>query len=264
MVEVQRPGIDTADGVTLGKFALRGVALPVRWWRLGGAQDPVPVGRIPRDVDRGRRVGIALSRTLYRLKVRGEANVPITGPVVIVANHTTFMDGPILVGGVPRRISFLVKAEVLWGPLGWFLRTVGQYGIDRATPQRDVLLASLTQLKAGGVIGIFPEGRRTDGSVSEVFNGAGWLAVRAGATIVPVAVRGSARPAGRRIPRFRPGVRAVIGEAFNIPQGAGRAAISAATATIKQHLSELVVDLDREIAERMMRRSRRGRRLQRS
>ncbi len=224
------------------------VSLPVKWFRLGGLDDPVPVGRRPRDVDRGRRIGIALSHIMYRMKIRGEEHIPVSGPLVVVANHTTFADGPILFGRLPRRISFLIKAEVLVGPLGWLLRTVGQYSIDRAAPQREVLLAALNHLKAGGVIGIFPEGQRTDGSVSEVFHGAGWLAARAGATVVPVALRGTARPAGRRIKRFRPKVYALVGEPFDIPQGAGRTAINAATSTIQQHLSGLVADLDRGLA----------------
>ncbi len=223
-------------------------SLPVTWFHLHGEDDPVPAGRKPRNVDRGRRIGIALSHLMYRMTVRGEHHMPATGPLVVVANHTTFSDGPMLFGRLPRRISFLVKAEVLVGPLGWLLRTVGQYAIDRAAPQREVLLAALAQLKEGGVIGVFPEGQRTDGSVSEVFRGAGWLAARSGATVVPVALRGTARPAGRRLKRFRPKVHVLIGPAFRVPRGAGRTAIDAATAEIQARLASLVADLDRGIA----------------
>jgi len=226
----------------------RGGSLPVRWFRLGGDGDPVPESIKPRNVDRGRRIGIALSHLLYRMEIRGEENIPASGRLVVVANHTAFMDGPMLFGRLPRRISFLVKAEVLRGPLGWLLRTVGQYAINRAAPQRDVLLASLAQLKAGGVIGVFPEGQRTTGEVSTVFRGAGWLAVRAGSTVVPVAIRGTARPAGRRIPRLLPRVRVRVGEPFDIPQGASKLAIDAATATIQQRLATLVTQLDTELA----------------
>lgn len=232
---------------------------PVTWFHLHGDDDPVPTGRRPRNVDRGRRIGIALSHLMYRMTVRGEQHMPASGPLVVVSNHTTFADGPMLFGRLPRRISFLVKAEVLVGPLGWLLRTVGQYAIDRAAPQREVLLAALAQLKEGGVIGIFPEGQRTDGSVSEVFRGAGWLAARAGATVVPVALRGTARPAGRRMKRFRPRVHVLVGRAFTVPRGAGRTAIDAATADIQKHLARLVADLDRGLAARDDYRRRYGR-----
>lgn len=259
--------IDETVAAVLAICAKRGMldptphagSLPVSWFHLHGEGDPVPTGRRPRDVDRGRRIGIALSHLMYRMTIRGEGHIPAAGPVVIVANHTTFSDGPILFGRLPRRVSFLVKAEVLVGPLGWLLRTVGQYAIDRAAPQRDVLMAALDQLKAGGVIGIFPEGQRTDGSVASVFHGAGWLAARAGATVVPVALRGTARPAGRRLRRFRPRVHTLIGESFDIPRGAGRTAINAATSEIQRRLSALVADLDRGLSTRAEHRRRYGR-----
>jgi 1-acyl-sn-glycerol-3-phosphate acyltransferase len=221
---------------------------PVRWRRLGGDADPVPEGRTPRNVDRGRRIGILLSHLLYRMDIRGSHRVPSSGPLVVVANHSAFVDGPILFGKLPRRISFLVKAEAVRGPLGWLLRTVGQYAINRAAPERQVLMSALAQLKSGGAIGIFPEGARGAGDVAAVFNGAGWLAARAGAAVVPVAVRGTARPIGRRVPRFRPVVRVRVGEPFDIKAGAGRTAIAAATGLIQQRLVALIGELDAEIA----------------
>lgn len=223
-------------------------AAPVRWFHLGGLADPVPVGCTPRAVDTGRRIGIVLSWLLYRLDIRGEENIPPSGPLIVAPNHTAFMDGPVVFGRMPRRISFLIKAEVLWGPLGWLLRTVGQYAIDRAAPQRQVLLASLAQLRAGGAIGIFPEGQRTAGDASTVFQGAGWMAVRAGTMVVPVALRGTARPPGRRIPRFRPRVHVRIGTPFPIPRGAGRTAVREATELIRRRLADEVAALDRELA----------------
>ena len=117
-------------------------------------------------------------------------------------------------------MSFLVKAEAVKGPLGWLLINVGQYALVRGVPDREPLLKALAQLKAGGAIGIFPEGTRGAGNVETVFAGAGWLAARAGAAVVPVAIRGTDRPAGRKRRRFRPrGARAGRGP---VPGAAGR------------------------------------------
>jgi len=198
-------------------------------------------------MDRGRRIGIALSLLMYRQKVMGVDRVPATGPLVVVANHSNFSDGPVLFGALPRRVSFLVKAEAVTGPMGWLLRNVGQYAINREVPDRKPLLQALSQLKAGGAIGIFPEGTRGDGNVENISAGAGWLAARAGAAVLPVAVRGTARPAGSSR-RFRPAVRVLIGDPFVIPLGAGKKAVDAATDLIRDRLSELVLQLDKTIS----------------
>lgn len=216
------------------------------FFRLPGAADPTPQHAGPKAMDRGRRIGITLRTLLYRNRIRGLEKVPATGAVLFVPNHTNFIDGPVLFGVLPRRVSFLVKSEAVKGALGWLLTNVGQYALNRDMPDRTPLMAALGQLKAGGCVGIFPEGSRGEGLVRSVFNGAGWLAVRSGATVVPVAIRGTDRPAGSGR-RFRPLVNYLIGSPFEVPAGAGKKAVDAATARIQQHLSALVQQLDSEI-----------------
>jgi len=220
----------------------------VRWFRLGGSDDPTPEQSGPKGMDRGRRIGIALSLGMYRMRSRGMGRVPAHGPLVVVANHQNFMDGAVLFGALPRRVSFLVKAEAVHGPLGWLLVNVGQHPVVRGVPDREPLLRALAQLKAGGAIGIFPEGTRGAGNVETVFPGAGWLAARSGATVLPVAIRGTNRPAGRKRRRFRPEVHLLVGEPFPVRQGGGRQAVAAATDAIRVQLATLVATLDAEIA----------------
>lgn len=219
------------------------------FFRLPGGDDPPPAHTTGKGVDRGRRIGIVLWKVIYRKRIRGLARVPAGGPLVVVANHTNYVDGGFLFAILPRRVSFLVKAEAITGPLGRLLTHVGQYAIKRDVPDRRPLIAALEHLKAGGAIGVFPEGTRGAGNVTEVFNGAGWLAVRAGATVLPVAIRGTARPPGARR-RFRPVVNVLVGTPFDVPAGAGKAAVDAATARIQQRLSLLVSRLDAELAGR--------------
>jgi 1-acyl-sn-glycerol-3-phosphate acyltransferase len=219
----------------------------VRWFTLGGAQDPTPETSGPKGMDRGRRIGIALSAALYRMRIKGMERLPAQGPLVVVANHQNFMDGAVLFGALTRRVSFLVKAEAVKGPLGWLLINVGQYALVRGVPDREPLLKALAQLQAGGAIGIFPEGTRGAGNVDSVFPGAGWLAARSGAAVVPVAIRGTNRPVGRSRRRFRPEVHVLIGEPFPVEQGGGRKTVAAATDAIRIHLAALVATLDAEI-----------------
>src|SRR4029077_13446169 len=145
-----------------------------------------------------RRIGIAVGLLCYRMHIHGMGRVPSQGSLVVVANHQMFMDGAVLFGALTRRVSFLVKAEAVKGPLGWLLTNVGQYAVVRGVPDREPLLHALSQLKAGGAIGIFPDGTRGAGNVETVFAGAGWLAARSGAAVVPVAIRGTDRPARSR------------------------------------------------------------------
>ena len=219
----------------------------MRLLSLEAPTDPAPEHSTPRGMDRGRRIGIVLTGAMYRLRVRGRDRVPTDGPLVMVANHTNFMDGPVIFGAFPRRLSFLVKAEAVTGPLGWVLRHVGQYALERDKPDRVPLLAALAQVKAGGAIGVFPEGTRGAGDVAAVFAGAGWLAARSGATVVPVAVRGVSRPPGSRR-RFRPRVEMLVGQPFAVEQGASRTAVAAATEAIREHLAALVRTLDEDLA----------------
>jgi 1-acyl-sn-glycerol-3-phosphate acyltransferase len=220
----------------------------VRWRHLGGSADPAAAHSSPKAMDRGRRIGIVVNTTLFRVRLRRVERVPATGPVVVVANHQHLLDGAVLFGCLPRRVSFLVKAEAVKGALGWLLTAVGQYAIVRGTPDREPLLHALAQLKAGGAIGIFPEGTRGAGNVDTVFAGAGWLAARAGAPVVPIAIRGTVRPSGVRRRRFRPAVTALVGPPFAVPAGGGRQAVSEATELIRINLAALVRELDAELA----------------
>lgn len=219
----------------------------MRFFRLPGQADPVPAHATGRSLDRGRRIGIVLRHSLYRNRITGIDSIPAAGPIVFVANHTNFIDGAVLFGLLPRRTSFLIKAEAVRGALGWVLNHVGQYAINRDAPQRELLLQAMDQLGRGGCIGVFPEGTRGTGLVRTVFNGAGWLAVRTGASVVPIAIRGTSRPvdSGRR---FRPVVDISIGESFVVAAGSGKKAVDAATALIQQQLSAQVAELDARLS----------------
>ncbi|QFZ17703.1 lysophospholipid acyltransferase family protein [Saccharothrix syringae] len=211
--------------------------------------DQLPGGARPRLHDFARWIARRPFRAAFtRTRVRGAERVPPTGPVVVVANHSSGLDGPILFGVVPRRVTFLIKQEMFKGVVGTLLRAIGQLAVRRGVPDRAPLLAAQAVLRDGGVIGVFPEGTRGAGDVAEAQQGAAWLARSTGAVVVPIACRGTLRPpgAGRR---FRPAVDVLVGEPFELPADKGRQGLAKATEQVRDRLATLVAELDSQRGE---------------
>jgi 1-acyl-sn-glycerol-3-phosphate acyltransferase len=181
---------------------------------------------------------------IVRRRVHGRERIPTTGPVVMVANHSSMLDAPVIGSVLGRRPVFLTKQEMFTGPVGWLLTRVGQIPIRRGTTDRAPLLTALGVLRGGGLIGIFPEGTRGAGDVAQVHNGAAWLARSGDAVLLPVACRGTLRPPGTGR-RWRPRVDVLIGEPLRMPVQKGRAGLTAASEQVRVALANLVSELDR-------------------
>ncbi|EBM0725644.1 1-acyl-sn-glycerol-3-phosphate acyltransferase, partial [Salmonella enterica subsp. enterica serovar Senftenberg] len=121
-------------------------------------------------------VGRVLFGVLYRVTTVGRGRVPKDGPVLFVGNHVGVLDGPMLPALSPRPTSVLVKRELFRGLLGRFLTFIGHIPVTRNSGDRTALTAAVAVLKAGGAVGIFPEGTRGRGDVAAVQQGAAWLA----------------------------------------------------------------------------------------
>ncbi len=141
---------------------------------------------------RRRIVARALIHTLGRVDIDGGSRVPAAGPVILAVNHRSLIDGPLIFGFVDRPVACLVKSEAFVPVLGRLLRDAGQISVVRDTVDPHPVRLSLRILDAGGVVGVFPEGTRGDGAVGRAKPGVGYLALRTGATVVPVACHGTA------------------------------------------------------------------------
>ncbi|MFE3073920.1 lysophospholipid acyltransferase family protein [Streptomyces sp. NPDC059247] len=173
----------------------------------------------------GRRIGIGLMYGFWRPRVLGAWRVPASGPVILAVNHAHNIDGPMLMGTSPRPVHFLIKKEAFVGPLGGFLKGIGQVEVDRGSTDRTAIAGALGVLEQGGVLGIFPEGTRGEGDFASLRSGLAYFAVRGGAPIVPVAVLGSTDRRGRLVkglPPLRGRVDVVFGDAFEAGDGSGR------------------------------------------
>jgi 1-acyl-sn-glycerol-3-phosphate acyltransferase len=147
----------------------------------------------------------AIMRLLFRLEAQGAEHVPAHGPVLLVANHSSFLDPPLVGGVAPRPLSFMAKAELFRVPLlGGLIRRLNARPVRREGADAGALRTALRILQDGGVLLMFPEGTRgPEGALREPKPGAAMLAVMSGAPVVPVFVKGSGRawPRGQALPR---------------------------------------------------------------
>jgi 1-acyl-sn-glycerol-3-phosphate acyltransferase len=167
---------------------------------------------------------LIVTRLLFGLRGRGMEHVPRTGPVLLVANHASVLDPPLVGAACPRRLSFLAKAELFDVPLlGALIRRLGARPLRREGPDAGALRTALRVLREGGALLVFPEGTRSaDGVLGPAKPGAGMLAVLGQAPVVPVYVSGSAQawPRGRKLPR-RTSITVTFGPPLAIGAGGG-------------------------------------------
>ena len=169
-----------------------------------------------------RTVCLVLFKTVWRPVVIGREHIPATGPLILASNHLSFIDSIVIPLAVPRKVVFLAKAEYWQGrsPAAW-PRRLFFAAFDAVPVQRDQqgdaqasLQLALEVLERGDAFGIYPEGTRSrDGRLYRGRTGVGWLALAAGATVVPVGLVGTERvqPIGARFPRVHR-VRIAFGE----------------------------------------------------
>jgi 1-acyl-sn-glycerol-3-phosphate acyltransferase len=157
----------------------------------------------------------AISQVWFRFRYSGRGHVPLTGPVLLVANHQSHLD-PVLVGiACPRRLKYLARHDLFFWPFSWWIRALGAVPIDRQRGVVGGIKTTLKLLNDRESVLVFPEGSRTpDGRLHPMRPGFCLLARRSGATIVPVAIDGAfaAMPRGSMFPAAEP-----IRLAFAVP-----------------------------------------------
>jgi glycerol-3-phosphate dehydrogenase (NAD(P)+) len=155
----------------------------------------------------------------FRLARIGREHVPAEGPVILAANHRSFLD-PFVIGTCVRRpVHFVAKRELFERRfVGWLLNALGAFPIRRGEADVESMETARGILERGGVVVIFPEGTRIrSGSLSKPKRGVGRLALETGAPVVPVTVHGSEH--ARRGWRIRPArVRVRLGRPLTFPR----------------------------------------------
>ena len=129
-----------------------------------------------------------------RLRVHNPENLRKHPVAVYAANHTSYMDTPVIFSTLPFQFRILAKKELWTMPfIGWHLNRSGQIPVDTVSANSTVssLGAAVRALRAGMPLFVFPEGARTpDGTTQPFLAGAAFLAIRAQVPLVPIALSG--------------------------------------------------------------------------
>lgn len=185
----------------------------------------------------------------FRRREAGWDHVPLEGPVILAANHASFMDPPLIGASCPRALSYLARESLFAKPaIGWLLRSVGSVPVDRDGASGKGLKTILDRLLGGEGIILFPEGTRTpDGRMQAGRAGIGLIVVKSKAPVVPVRVFGTFEAWGRhrRWPSPQP-----VAVRFGAPLRFDAAVAEAAGATrvrVKEIYQEVTDAIVREI-----------------
>lgn len=160
----------------------------------------------------------------YDLSVTGVENVPRTGPAILAANHISFIDSLLIPLAVPRRVTYLAKAEY-WESwkTRWFFDVVGQIPVQRRDSEKAqaALEAAMRVLGVGGLLGIYPEGTRSpDGRLYRGKTGVARMAATCGCPVVPVGLRGTREimPKEAKVPKLSGDASVTFGEPMHLSQ----------------------------------------------
>ncbi|NJK72432.1 MAG: 1-acyl-sn-glycerol-3-phosphate acyltransferase, partial [Synechococcaceae cyanobacterium SM2_3_60] len=139
-----------------------------------------------------------LLHTLYQGRIYGAAQVPHNQPLIVVSNHASNFDPPIVSNCVARPVAFMAKAELFKVPLlKQAIQLYGAYPVQRGRLDRQALEIAKQRLERGWAIGIFLSGTRSrDGRIPHAHQGAALLSAYTQVPLLPVALWGTERIQG--------------------------------------------------------------------
>ncbi len=196
-------------------------------------------------------------RLFADLEVSGGENLPATGPLIVVANHQSNIDPPLLAAVLKRHTWFLAKAGIFWGPIvRWFLGSWGAFPLRREEGDVRALRWILHKLESGEAVVLFPEGTRNPGAMRKARPGVVQVALRTRAPLIPVGITGTEHL--NNVTRvFNPTVKLCvrIGEPFTLPAPEGKPTVEeldSLTEVVMGRIAELLPESHRGVYARTM------------
>ena len=153
-------------------------------------------------------------RLFYRLKIIGKENISNEGKLIICANHIHVFD-PLFVAVCTRRIiCFMAKKELFQGLFGFLIKSFRAIPVNRDGNDSYSLKRALQALKGGNILGIFPEGTRSEGDRLEFKPGVSMLSIKTKTKIVPIYIEGNYKIFSK--------MTAVVGKAYELTEYYGK------------------------------------------
>lgn len=178
----------------------------------------------------------------FRGKIYGSSHVPKRGRLLVVSNHASDFDPPLLSCCVGRPVAYMAKEELFQVPvLKQAIKAYGAYPVKRGAADRAAMKAAMASIQSGWATGVFLDGTRTsDGRIHDPKLGAAWIAAKTQAPLLPVSLWGTHQifRKGSAMPRPVP-VTVRIGELILPPRTSDRAELEAITQRCAEEINAL-------------------------
>ena len=186
-----------------------------------------------------------LLKLLTRYQFRGRDNIPDQGPVLVVANHLSLADPPLIGFSLGRKVAFMAKEELFRSRFSsYFLRSLGAFPVYRKQTDRQAIRQAKHVLTKGLALVMFPEGKRSrDNQLQSALSGAALIACHSGAPILPVGIIGTEKIKGIAWALRRPQITVNIGHPFYPPSVDGKLTkdeLTKLTSYIMERIAELL------------------------
>ena len=180
-----------------------------------------------------------------RWQIKGRENIPSQGPVLVISNHLSFADIPLLGVSLGRRLIFMAKKELFhFRFIGYLVGGLGSFPVHRGRLDRKALSQAERVLAEGLALVMFPEASRSkNAQLKPAFPGSALVALRSGAPILPVAITGTEKIKNAAWQLRRPQITVNIGHPFHLPPVNGKSSkteLAELTNIIMGHIAELL------------------------
>ena len=186
---------------------------------------------------------LPIYKFVFKGQLLGEENIPQKDSFIMVSNHGSLLDPPLLGHALGRNISFMAKAELFKIPiLGFVIKACGAYPVKRGIADKNTIKTACNKLSNNNCIGIFIDGtRQKNGRVNKPKQGAALLAFKNQKLLLPVAIVNSHRLIRLKfcIPIFSKIV-IKVGKPVLPPRSASREELHAVTINLKNNINNLI------------------------